>query len=144
MSEIASAPRLPVVDYLKMPEGEAPYLEGLKCTNCAAIYTDKRYACAKCYQRNTLQPYRLSNTGTLVTYTIVERSFPGIKVPYISAIIDMDSGGTIKANLINIEPKPENIAFGMAVELLFEQAPYGDKEGNEYLMFYFQPAGEKS
>jgi len=143
MSETTSPPLLPVVNYLKVPEQGSPYLEGLKCANCGAIYTDERYACAKCYRRNTLKAYRLSGTGTLVTYTIVKRSFPGIKVPYISVIIDMDSGGTIKANLINVEPEPENIKFGMAVELLFQQAPYGDKDGNEYMMFYFQPAGEK-
>lgn len=144
MSETANPPLLPVVDYLKIPSAGEPYLEGLKCSNCGAVYTDQRYACAKCYKRNTLEPFRFANTGTLVTYTIVQRSFPGIKVPYISAIIDMDRGGTIKANLINVDPEPENIQFGMPVELVFQQAPYGDKDGNEYMMFYFQPAGEKS
>ena len=30
---------LPVVDYLKLPEGEDPYLEGHKCKECGSIFT---------------------------------------------------------------------------------------------------------
>ena len=29
---------LPVVDYLKLPEGEDPYLEGYKCSKCSSIF----------------------------------------------------------------------------------------------------------
>ena len=29
---------LPVVDYLKLPEGEDPYLEGHKCNECGSIF----------------------------------------------------------------------------------------------------------
>ncbi len=42
---------LPVVDYLKLPEGEEPYLEGHKCKECGSeeIYYDSggNY-CTKC------------------------------------------------------------------------------------------------
>jgi hypothetical protein len=48
----------------------------------------------------------LSNAGTLYTYSIVCRSFPGIEVPYISAVVDLDGGGTIKGNLIGVELGP--------------------------------------
>ena len=33
---------LPVVNYLKLPEGEDPYLEGHKCTNCGSIFLGER------------------------------------------------------------------------------------------------------
>ena len=39
----------------------------------------------------------------------MHRSFPGIEVPYVSAIVDLEGGGTIKGNLINIEPDPEKL-----------------------------------
>ena len=72
-------------------------------------------------------------------YSIVHRSFPGIEVPYVSAIVDLEGGGTVKGNLINVEPEPDQIKMGMPVELVFKKAPRKDAEGNEYLTYYFQP-----
>ena len=66
-------------------------------------------------------------------------AFPGIEVPYISAIVDLDGGGTVKGNLINIDPDPEKVQMGMPVEVVYQIAPRKDAEGNEYLTYYFQP-----
>ena len=63
-------------------------------------------------------------------YSIVHRSFPGIEVPYVSAIVDLEGGGTVKGNLINVEPEPDQIKMGMPVELVFKKAPQKDSEGN--------------
>jgi len=138
MSEAAKT-LLPAVNYLCIPEAGVPYLQGLKCRNCGAIYFDERKHCAKCASRNSLQAESLSSTGKLVAFTVVQRSYPGIPVPFISAIVDLDSGGTLKGNLINIEADPASIRVGMSVEVVYQQAPWGDEKGNQYLMFYFQP-----
>ena len=45
---------------------------------------------------------KLPETGKLYSYSIVHRSFPGIEVPYVSAIVDLDDGTAIKGNLINL------------------------------------------
>ena len=66
-----------------------------------------REVCSKCGARGELSAERLSNEGQLYVFSIVHRSFPGIEVPYISAIVDLEGGGTVKGNLINIEPDPE-------------------------------------
>ena len=66
---------------------------------------------------------------------------PGIEVPYISAIVDLDDGTAIKGNLINVEPDPENIAFDMPVEVVYDDAlGRKDADGNAYLSYFFQPA----
>ena len=52
----------------------------------------------------------------------MHRSFPGIEVPYVSAIVDLDDGTAIKGNLINIDPDPEKIEFDMPVEVVFDDA----------------------
>ena len=50
-------------------------------------------------------------------------------------------GGTVKGNLINIEPDPEKIDFGMKVKLTYQDAlGRKDKEGNSYLSYFFEPA----
>jgi uncharacterized OB-fold protein len=83
---------------------------------------------------------RLANTGTLYVYSIVHRSFPGIEVPYVSAIVDLDGGGTVKGNLINVEPNPEKVRLGMPVEVVYKDAlGRKDREGNSYLSYFFQP-----
>ena len=140
MAEPAAAKRpLPVVEFLKIPEQGEPYLEGQRCKECGAIFLGERDSCSKCGARGRLEPKRLANQGTLYVYSIVHRSFPGIEVPYISAIVDLEGGGTVKGNLINIDPVPEKVKMGMPVEVIFKVAPTKDREGNEYLTYYFQP-----
>ncbi len=131
---------LPAVSYLKLPEDGDPYLEGHKCGSCGATYLGERAICSKCGTRDQMQAVTLPNSGSLYSYSIVYRSFPGIDVPYISAIVDLDDGTAIKGNLINVEPDPEKIEFGMAVEVVYDDALVRkDKDGNSYIAYFFQP-----
>ena len=62
-------------------------------------------------------------------------------MPYISAIVDLEGGGTVKGNLINIDPEPENIQFDMPVDVVFKDAlGRKDRDGNSYISYFFQPA----
>jgi len=134
----ARGPR-PIVEYLKIPENGAPYLEGQRCRQCHAIFLGERTTCSSCGTSGSFDAVRLSNRGELYVYSIVHRSFPGIEVPYVSAVVDLEGGGTVKGNLIGIEPDPARIRMGMPVEVVYEVAPRKDKEGNEYLTYYFKP-----
>lgn len=138
MAEAASGPR-PIVPYLKIPASGSPYLEGLKCKGCGAIFLGERNTCSKCGRTGALEPIKLSNRGELYVYSIIHRSFPGIEVPYVSAIVDLEGGGTVKGNLIRVDPDPAKIRMGMPVEVIYQIAPRKDREGNEYLTYYFQP-----
>ena len=129
----------PIKPFLKIPAGSEPYIEGLRCESCQAVFFETHLACPKCTTHDSLKPSKLSNTGKLHVYSIVHRSMPGIPVPYVSAIVDLDGGGTLKSNLINVDPDPKKIEFGMAVEIVFNVAAQKDKEGNEYLAYQFQP-----
>jgi uncharacterized OB-fold protein len=132
---------LPVVDFLKLPESGEPYLEGHKCRKCGALFLGVRAHCSKCSARDSMQAVRLSNRGTLYAYSIVHRSFPGVEVPYVSAIVDLEGGGTVKGNLIGIDPDPEKIKFGMPIEVVYKDAlGRKDREGNRYTSYFFQPA----
>jgi uncharacterized protein len=131
---------LPVVDYLKLPENGEPFLEGHKCSKCDAMFLGERKVCSSCFSRGSLEAVKLNNTGKLYSYSIVCRSFPGIDVPYISAIVDLDGGGTVKGNLIDVEPDPEKIKFDMPVEIIFDDAlGRKDAEGNSYISYFFKP-----
>jgi uncharacterized OB-fold protein len=139
MSDANAAQPLPVVDWLKLDDGD-PYIEGHKCKACDAVYLGERDTCSHCGGRGQIETTRLANTGKLYVYSIVHRSFPGIEVPYVSAIVDLDGGGTLKGNLINVEPDPEKIQFGMPVEVVYKDAlGRKDKDGNSYISYFFQP-----
>ena len=131
---------LPVVEYLKLPEDGDPYLEGHKCGECNSIFLGEREVCSNCTARGKIEPVKLSNKGKLYSYSITFRSFPGIDVPYISAIVDLDGGGTVKGNLIDCDPDPEKIEFDMPVEVVFDDAlGRKDAEGNSYISYFFKP-----
>ncbi len=131
---------LPITSLLQIPESGDPFLAGLKCKSCNAISLKPRLACGKCGGRDTTEPFRLSNKGTLHAFSIIYRAFPGIDVPFVSAIADLEGGGTIKTNLIGIEPDHEKIRLGMDVNVVYEIASRKDGEGNEYLAYFLKPA----
>jgi uncharacterized protein len=131
---------LPAVDFLKIPEDGQPYLEGHKCGACGAVFIGVREVCSKCGARGKIAATKLADEGHLYVFSIVYRSFPGIQVPYVSAIVDLEGGGTVKGNLIGVEVDPAKIKMGMPVRVVYKDAlGRKDREGNEYLSYFFEP-----
>ena len=134
---------LPVVDFLKIPDDGDPYLEGHKCKACGAIFLGAREHCSKCGARDKIAGDEALEPGHALRLHIVHRSFPGVEVPYVSAVVDLEGGGTVKGNLIDVEPNPEKIKLGMPVEVVYKDAlGRKDREGNSYLSYFFQPRSE--
>jgi len=128
---------------MKVSAEGGPYLEGSLCTRCKAVFLGQRSVCSKCSAREQLETKRLNNRGTLYTYSIVHRSFPGVTVPYVSAVVDLEGGGSIKGNLIGVEPDPDKIAFGLPVDVVYKDAlGRKDEDGNSYISYFFQPRSE--
>jgi uncharacterized protein len=128
--------QLPYVGYLEL--GDEPHLVARECRSCGALFLDRRNACASCGGAE-FGARRLSGDGTLRAFTIVHRATPDVQVPYISAIIDLDGGGVVKANLVGVEPLPDQVRLGMRVTLT--TFPVGtDAEGVEAIGFGYRPA----
>lgn len=137
-------PVRPATSYLSFRSDGRPMLQGRKCRACGAIFLDARENCAKCAARGALDTIELGTTGRLYNYTIVYRSLPGVTVPFVSAIVDLDGGGTVKGNLIDVEPTPEAIKFGMPVKVVFRGAEIATAAGDGFISHFFVPqdAGE--
>jgi uncharacterized OB-fold protein len=74
-------------------------------------------------------------------FSIIHQAAPGVPVPYVSSVIDLDGGGAVKANVMNTEPDPEHVSLGMKVQLV--TFPVGtDDDGTEAIAFGFEPAGK--
>jgi uncharacterized OB-fold protein len=129
------AKQVPFVDYLAL--GDDPHLVAHECTTCRALYFDRRNACAKCGKRE-FGTRRLSGNGVVRSFTIVHRATPDVRVPYVSAVVDLDAGGVAKANLVGVEPTPEHVKLGMKVTLT--TFPIGtDPDGTEAISFGYRP-----
>lgn len=128
--------QIPIVDYLVLAD-EGPYLVAKECTGCGATYLDRRNACAKCAGVE-FADRRLADRGAVRTFTVVHRAAPGVPTPYVSCVVDLEGGGVVKANLVEIDPVPEQVAPGMAVELATFVAGTDD-DGTEAVAFGYRP-----
>jgi len=120
-----------------------PHLVGSKCS-CGAIFLDtKRIACSKCGATGPFAQVDLSTKGTVWVFSVIHQSFPGIKTPYVTAVVDLPEGVSVKSNLIDVDPedlqKNPQKAFGMPVELVATQVAT-DRQGNPVMAFQFKPS----
>lgn len=140
-AQAEAGPR-PILPILKLQP--KPHLEGIKCGSCGALFLDaKRVACSKCGAANNFAPVALSDKGKVWVFSVVHQSFPGIKTPYVTAIVDLPEGISVKSNLVDVDPeelqKNPQQAFGMPVELVVNPVAK-DRQGNEVMAFQFRPS----
>jgi uncharacterized OB-fold protein len=129
--------QIPIVEYLVIDDG-APHLAAWEAIDSGALYFDRRNADAK-GGGTEFRRKKLANTGKVRSFTIVHRTVPGVPAPYVSALVDLDGGGTVKANLTKVEPDPEHVKLGMPVRMTTFTAGTDD-DGTEAIAFAFEPA----
>ena len=133
----------PACLYLKL-DGDRPYLVGSRCKSCGAVFVGERAHCAACAARDAIEPIELGERGRLYNYTVVQRSYPGVKAPFISAIVELDGGGVVKGNLIEIEPDSPELRFDLPVEVVFRGAEIANPAGVGFLSHFFVPVTERA
>lgn len=131
---------MPIVSYLRLDD--PPVLVAQACEDCGARYFDRRNACARCGGRSFCER-ELPRSGRLRSFTVVHRAAPGVSVPFISAIAELDDGSSVKANLVEVEPDPERIMLGGPLELT-TWVHGTDSEGTEAVAFGFRPTAEEA
>lgn len=127
--------RVPIVDYLVL-DGDDAKLVARECVSCGAHFFDRRNGCASCFG-DEFRTVDVATEGTLRTFTIVSMAAPGVPVPFVAGVVDC-GGVSVRGNVINVEPTPENVTTGMKVRL----ATYSlgtDDNGVEAIGFGFEP-----
>lgn len=133
----------PAQKFIKFEADGRPYIEGKRCKSCAAVMTSEPLACPACGAHEGYERFHAAETGTLHAYSIVARSYPGVATPFVSAIVDLDDGLTLKGNLIGAPPTPETITPGMKLRVTFDDAlGRTDKDGASYVAYFFEPAAK--
>ncbi len=130
------ADRIPMVDYLRL-EDDGPVLVARECQACGALFFERRNACGRC-SGTVFSPRTLARTGVLRSFTVVQRSAPGVAVPFISVVVALDGGGFVKSTLRDAPGEPAEIPPRLPVELVCVDAG-ADSEGTEAVSFAFRP-----
>lgn len=86
--------------------------------------------------RRELEWREVSGRGTLYSWTVTLSPWPGheARVPYICALVDLDEGVRVLANLYHCEP--EKLRIGMPLRLVWERLD------DRFNYPAFAPAGE--
>lgn len=117
------------------------WVEGYRCQACRAAFPEPTMACRACASRTPPAPFRAAQSGRLYTWSVVHRSYPGIAVPFVSAIVDLDDGLTLKGTLREVDVA--DLREGLAVRLVMDDCGGAkDQQGVPYAGFHFEPAGD--
>lgn len=134
----------PILPFIKIPDGypkDEAYLWGVKCGHCGAKFLGARIACAKCGAQDKLEEVRYGNEGEIYVFAVVHQAMPGLPTPYVAAIIDLDDGVSVRANVDGLDPlKPDKSWFGKRVKMVSEIHAQ-DKEGNDVVSVKYKLQG---
>jgi uncharacterized protein len=121
---------------VRVADDGTAWIEGFRCGGCGAVMPVATLACRACASRVPPEAFRSAETGKLFTWSVVHRSYPGVAVPFVSAIVDLDGGLSFKGTLKGVAP--DALQSGMPVRLVFDDAGGAvDSEGTPYVGFHF-------
>jgi uncharacterized OB-fold protein len=129
----------PALHYIRVdPKSGVASLMGSRCRICGTVLLGARRVCPACCVRESLEECRLGTTGSLQSYTIVYRSYPGVKTPFIAAIVELDGGGVLKGTLRNFPADPIRLLKGLRVRVRFAPTNQHDREGRAIVCHHLE------
>ncbi len=124
---------------LRIDADGAAWIEAFRCGECGAVVPESSMACRRCDTRTPPSPFRAAENGRLYTWSIIERSYPGVAVPFVSAIVDLDGGPTLKGTLRGVATA--DLVSGLPVRVRFDDAGGAvSAEGVPFIGFHFELA----
>ena len=113
-------------------------LEGSKCLTCGTVYFPKREVCPKCRSKGKLENFKFSGKGKIYSFTKVYVPPKGFEdqVPYYLAIVELEEGARLTAQIIDSDP--DKIKIGAPVEMVFRIIQMEDPEGLIHYGFKFK------
>ncbi|EEB85792.1 Zn-ribbon domain-containing OB-fold protein [Roseobacter sp. GAI101] len=103
------------------------------CPSCDKAYFPPRPFCPVCGNRD-VEIKQASGKGRLYSYIINHLPAPGYEPPFTVAVVMLDEGVKMVANLLDCPPDPEALILDMPLEVTFEQR-------GDVAIPQFKPAG---
>jgi uncharacterized OB-fold protein len=79
--------------------------------------------------------FTASGKAFLYSYVINHRPHPAFDGPYSIAVVQLEEGPRMMANIVNVEQTPEALVLDMPLEVIFEELD------EQISLPYFQPLG---
>jgi len=106
-----------------------------KCGVCNKVFFPPREACPKCRRKSmgNMNTIQLEGKGKVITYTIIHVAPEAFEeqVPYPIAIIELEEGPRITAQIVDCNP--EDVHIGMKVKSTFRKI---QSEGSTGAIYY--------
>jgi uncharacterized OB-fold protein len=108
-------------------------LIGSRCEKCNKVYFPPRYMCPQCRRVGKMLPHILKPRGKVITHTTIYAAASGFEeqVPYSLAIIELEEGPRILAQVTDCDPN--DVKIGDEVEIIFRKL---GEEGEEGVIYY--------
>lgn len=138
--------RVPLKEGLWIDEREMGgklQLVGSECADCGEIFFARRDIgfCGYCQSRK-LKDIRLSDRGTIYSYTVVMQRPPVYyqgPVPYAIGFVELPEG--VRVETLFTDCDLDELRIGMAVELVLRTL-HQDEAGNDVETYMFRPTGQ--
>jgi uncharacterized protein len=113
-------------------------LVGEVCDHCGAHLYPPRDVCPECAHK-AQTPYQFSGRGEVYTYTTIYNPPEGYEAfaPYTVAIIKLEEGPLLTAQLTDVEP--EQVSIGMPVEMVTRKIMEQGEAGLILYGYKFRP-----
>jgi len=131
----ASKPIRPNLFVAAAADGK-PRLLGSRCRETGKIYFPSEAMNPDTHKTGTMEPVEIPGRGSIVSYTRVTRGLPGFSSPYTLAVVELDAGPSLVAQ---IEGAGETeLAVGTPVELVIGTIKT-EKDGTAIIGPKFRP-----
>lgn len=137
MSDMLAEP-IAAVPYVVIDRDGDHHLVGSRCTQCGATFIGRRVACAACGANDSIDHIRLADTGRVRTCAIINRSYPGVPVPFIAAVVEIDGGGVVRGTWHGSIPSDPVAEVGRPVQICIEDSGQRDASGRAYYSQVFR------
>jgi len=116
-------------------------LIGNECGSCKKVYFPPRESCPYCRRKSMgkMKEKKLSGKGEILTYSIIYNA-PGHferYVPYPIAIIKLDDGPKVTAQIVDCEI--DDVKIGMKLQSTFRKIQADGDRGAIYYGYKFKP-----
>ncbi|VVC01205.1 Uncharacterised protein [uncultured archaeon] len=115
-------------------------LTGSACENCRTNYFPTRKLCPKCRRKGKIVAKQFCGRGKIYSFSEVTAGPVGfeLEVPYVLAIIELEEGPKLTAQVVGISEK--DIKIGDAVEMVFRKIQEDGSEGPIHYGYKFRLA----
>jgi uncharacterized OB-fold protein len=137
MSESLPTP-IAAVPYVVIEASGDHYLVGSRCGRCGATLLGERMSCAACGMGDSISRIRLADTGRIRTCSVVSRSYPGVPVPFVAAVVQIDGGGVVRGTLSGAIPENPGTEIGRTVRICIEDSGQRDPAGRPLYSHIFR------